>query len=192
MALEPNTFDLAGFLERAAVIEGELIHLAVGLTESQFHAPGRNGGWSVGFCMEHLILAVDALLPGLDAAILGLPAGPDSGARPGHNWWRRKLIRIVEDPSQLKRTAPPALVPYTRRTIVETVTHFRDVHQSLLDRASRSSRLDLRGVKVPSPVVPWMFHPIEYSFDLTLAHERRHLAQARNTRLSLHHNGHTV
>jgi DinB family protein len=190
--MEPNTFDLAGILERAAAIEDELIHLAVGLTESQFHAPGRHGSWSVGFCMEHLILAGDALLPGLDAAVLGLPAGPDSGARSAYNWWRRKLIQLVEDPSQLKRVAPPALIPYTRRSIGDTVAHFRAMHRALVDGVARASRLDLRGVKLPSPVVPWMRHPVEYSFDLTLAHERRHLAQARNTWLNLRNNGHTV
>ncbi len=192
MALEPITFDLAGILERAAAIEDELVHLAVGLTESQFHAPGRNGGWSVGFCIEHLILAADALFPGLDAAVLGLPAGPDSRARTVHNWWRRKLIQIVEDPSQFKRVAPSALVPFTRRSIGETVARFRAMHRALLDRVERSSRLDLRGVTVSSPVVPWMRHPVEYSFDLTLAHERRHLAQARSTWLNLRSNGHTV
>lgn len=192
MATERNKFDLAMFLEQAAAIEDELLQLAAGLTEAQFHAPGRNGGWSIGFCMEHLVLAGDALLPRLDAAIPDLPVGRDCGSGSNYNWWRRKLIQMVENPARIRRVAPSALVPCTRRTIGETVARFHAMHRALLDRVERTSRLDVRGVQVTSPVVPWMRHPVEYSFDLTLAHERRHLAQARNTWLNLRHNGHTV
>jgi hypothetical protein len=49
-------FDQAMWLEEATAIESDLSSLVAGLTEAQFHAPPRDGGWCVGHCIEHLLL----------------------------------------------------------------------------------------------------------------------------------------
>ena len=63
MINQRSGFNLSDCLIAARAIEAELRRLASGLTEAQFHALTRAGGWSVAYCIEHLVLAGRAFLP---------------------------------------------------------------------------------------------------------------------------------
>ena len=55
---------------------------------------------------------------------------------------------------------------------------FLDMHQGLTGRLIASQDLDVRRTRVQSPFSVWLSYPLGFSFDLALAHERRHLSQA--------------
>jgi hypothetical protein len=59
------------------------------------------------------------------------------------------------------------------------------LHREFIRRAESSRGLDLRRTKIPSPFASWMSYPLGFSFDLALAHERRHLWQAWQIRRQL-------
>jgi hypothetical protein len=52
------------------------------------------------------------------------------------------------------------------------------MHHDLVARIAASEGLDVRVPNVQSPFLSWWRHPLGFSFDLALAHERRHIAQA--------------
>jgi len=179
MAIVAGGFDVTECRRAAAAIEADLLQLANTLTEAQFHAPPRGGGWSIGYCVEHLVLSGKAFLPTWDAA-LGKAARNKSGEEAAlpYTWWQRKILHFVENPARLRHKSPALLAPCSRRSIDETVGRFLDMHRELVRRLDASRSLDLRHSKVQSPFVSWLSFELGFSFDLCLAHERRHLSQA--------------
>ena len=183
MATLGNGFAIAATLEATAAIEADLRRLMADLTEAQFHAPPRLGGWSVGHCVEHLILTGKAFLPRWDAA-LRQARGEDR--RPvqkfPYGWWQRAALRLAEDPTRLKRRTAAECSPYARFSIEDTLMRFLGMHRQFTRRVVGAGELDVRRIKVKSPFSPFMRYTLGFSFDLVLAHERRHLRQAWEVR----------
>jgi len=177
MATVSSGFHVSVCLEAAAAIEADIDRLANALTEAQFHAPSRGGGWSVGYCVEHLVLSGRAFLPQWDAAIETAVKSPGNAVMP-YRWWQRWLLSCAENPYRFKQKAPPSLVPCARHSIGRTVARFLSMHHDLIGRVIASQCLDVRRTKVQSPFVSWLWYPLGFSFDFALAHERRHLCQA--------------
>lgn len=183
MYIAPNAFDPAESLKSTSAIEDEVVRLTDGLSQGQFHAPTRTGGWSIGYCVEHLILTGHGLLSNWDKA-LHTAAVPASGAGSGfrYRWYQRALLQCVQKPSILKCQTVPALVPCSRHSMEETLKSFLAMHHGLALRLEASLSLDLRRTKVTIPSVPAVRCSLGFAFDLLLAHECRHLSQAWRVR----------
>jgi hypothetical protein len=91
----------------------------------------------------------------------------------------------MEPPGRMKVKTTRAFVPCCRRSMDETVRRFLKMHQELRDRARAIQSLDTSKIKVQSPFLSWIRYPVGMSFDLVLAHERRHLSQAWEVRRQL-------
>jgi DinB superfamily len=179
-------FDLPGCLKAVAAIEAEVRQLASALTEAQFHAPPRTGGWSVGYCLEHLVLTGQAFFPKWDTALKEAAAKRSySDEAFPYAWWHRRILRLAEPPYKLKTKTTQSFLPCSRRPMEETVHRFLSMHREFASRVAGSSGLDVKRTKVQSPFVSWMWYPLGFSFDLALAHERRHLWQAWQVRQQL-------
>jgi hypothetical protein len=186
MVVAASRFNLTGCLTAAAAIEAELSQLTTDLTEAQFHAPTRTGGWSMGYCIEHLVLTGHAFLPKWDMALReAVATNSNSDAPFKYAWWQRTILHYAEDSSKLKHKAAPCFVPYSRHSIGETTRRFVEMHQQLMQRVLQSRGLDVMQARVQSPFISWIRYPLGFSFDLALAHERRHLRQAWQVRRQL-------
>ena len=62
----------------------------------------------------------------------------------------------------------------------ETLAAFRAYQVQFIDRLRQANGLDLSRARVRSPAVRWLRLPLGSGFALVVAHERRHLKQARN------------
>ena len=93
-------------------------------------------------------------------------------------WWQRRLLGIVEPPYRMKGKTGQSFVPYFRRSKEETIRQFLSMHQEFVRAIDQSHTLDTQRIKMQSPFVAWIWYPLGFSFDLALAHERRHLWQA--------------
>lgn len=178
-----SSFDPAECRRSAAAIALELRGLTDGLHPCHFHAPMRLGGWSIGHCLEHLILAGHALLLNWDGA------SPVARHRDGpsfpYSCWQRGLLLWVQNPSRMKRRSPPALAPSARHSIEETLQRFQQMHTGLEQRLRASANLDLQRTRIALPILPPLRSSLGFACDLSLAHERRHLAQAWRIRCHL-------
>jgi len=178
MATTPVGFSVPNCLEAMMAIEADLAELTADLTEGQFHAPSRAGGWSIGHCIEHLTLTGNAFLAKWDAALK--PPAPSSNDRFfAYSWWQRRILEFAEPPYLVRTKTTKPFVPYLRRPKQETVARFLKMHGDIAARVSASQGFDASAIKVQSPFVSWIRYPLGMSFDLALAHERRHLWQAR-------------
>src|SRR5215813_15260045 len=113
MVTVAHGFDFGTCLKAIAAVEADLKELTSTLSDSQFHAPPRGGGWSVGYCIEHLVLTGQAFLPRWDAALASAEASQPDAAFP-YGWWRRRILHYEADPTRLKRKTPDRFVPYSR------------------------------------------------------------------------------
>jgi hypothetical protein len=179
MDTSKNGFEPAECLLAAAAIEADLTRLTAALTEAQFHAPTRTGGWSVSYCIEHLVLTGEAFFPKWDLALKNANGGGCACQQAfRYGWWERRLLQYVENPSRWKRKTAAPFVPCARHSIEETVARFGAMHREFARRVARSRGLDVKHTKVQSPFAAWVRYALGFSFDLVLAHERRHLSQA--------------
>ena len=169
-----------------AAIEADLKELASALTEEQFQAPPRTGGWSVAHCVEHLVLTGHEFIAKWDGAL-------KAAHKNGHNvdqsfrypWWQRVLLRSMEPPYRLKTRTTQSFIPCSRRSMQETIHRFFSMHEEMAKRLEWSSGVNTGHIKVQSPFASWLWYPLGFSFDLALAHERRHLWQAWQVRRQL-------
>lgn len=185
MVFPAKAFDARGCLQAMTEIESDLKELASTLTEAQFHAPPRTGGWSVGHCIEHLVLTGQAFFSRWDTALKDGSTKRAFGSPNRYRWWQRRLLSLAEPPYKLKTKTRQVFLPCSHRPMKETLLRFFEMHQELARRLTTSSGLDLRDAKVQSPFVSWIWYPVGFSFDLALAHERRHIWQARQVRRQL-------
>ncbi|HKK28662.1 MAG TPA: DinB family protein [Gemmatimonadota bacterium] len=163
-------------------------------------APDR---WSVGECLDHLVLTGEAYLPVLDETIAdgrrrGLhAAGPHRRTLVG-----RWLPRLLEPPPGLRVTAPLEIRP--RRPELQgspreapgphgsrpaptapegsrgdPLAAFLELRSRFRDRLAAADGLDLGRLRMASPFYWWIRFDLGSAFRIIAAHERRHLWQAR-------------
>jgi hypothetical protein len=177
-----NGFEVRACLEAIAAVEADLNHLVSALTEAQFHAPPRNGDWSVGYCIEHLVLTGLASMSKWDMALMNPVPTDRRDCGFSYRWWHRKVLRLAEPPYRLKTKTSPALSPCSRRSREETLKRFLNMHQEFARRVAGIRGVDLEHTRVRPPFALKIGCPLGLSFDLFLAHERRHLWQAWQVR----------
>jgi hypothetical protein len=180
MGTVATRFDVTACLDAMSAIEADLNDLVAALTEAQFQAPPRSGGWSVGYCIEHLVLTGRTFLSSWAAVVQGGPVRTVEEIR--YNWLHRTILRMVEPPYWLRMKAPQTLAPYSRRSRDETIHRFVNMHQGLARQVGASGQIDLKHTKIQSPFSSLVSYPLGFAVDVVLAHERRHLWQARRVR----------
>jgi hypothetical protein len=157
--------------------------LAAPLTDGQFAwAPPVSGrtGWSVAQCIDHLNVAARLYLPRLDEGISNAIRQGMYGEGPYKYWWIARLfVRMLEPPPLLRVKTPAAFTPPPDRTRREIMAAFRAYQVQYVDRLRQSNGLDLSRARVRSPIAAWLVMPLGSGFAAMIAHERRHLWQAR-------------
>jgi hypothetical protein len=175
MAEQAEKFEYPRWLDELWANEIRLEKLAAELGDAGFVWTPAKGGWSAAQCVEHLVLTVRQFLPLWDAAL----ASAEPGWKPvEYSWLDRQALHFMEPPYRMKSKTGKAFTPETARTRQECLEMFRAAHELMKERAERMKDLDVSRVQVPSPFLNWIHYNVAYSFDLALAHERRHLWQA--------------
>ena len=161
--------------------------LVRGLSDAQLNWRPSDGRWSIAECIEHLTVTGTLYLAPLDRAIdhgtqRALFGGRDY--QPG--WFDRWMIGQMEPPPRRKMRAPGKIRPPQRvAAAVQVIAEFSAVQRALIERVRRATALDLTRVKLRSPIVPLLRMSLGTWLGFILAHERRHLWQARQVRQEL-------
>jgi hypothetical protein len=155
--------------------------LVVPLSDEQFTWQPSPVVWSVAHCIEHLNTTARLYLPQLDEAIAGAIRKGTYGEGPfSYNVFGRFFTATMEPPARFRMTTPRQFQPPVVRGRAEVMAAFRAYQVQFVDRLRQANGLDLARAKVRSPVYSWLRFSLGSGFELMLAHERRHLWQARN------------
>jgi hypothetical protein len=171
--------DLDTYREQAGRIirEAETLFDQAGGGAASWNPPA--GGWSVARCIDHLNRTGDAYLAAIDRAIeAGHAKGLRGPARPGPGWFGGMLVRAMDAPPRRRMRSPKSIVPGDAPDADGVFRRFLQLQQDLLGRLDAAEGLDLRRVRVTSPLLSLLRMNLSTAFGVVLAHERRHLWQA--------------
>lgn len=132
------------------------------------------GGWTAKECVGHLYLTGAAYLPlwqeAMDEAV---------GRRGGkYAWWWRWFLGSMEQAGKMRVNTPAEFHPGEGAPMERIVEAYLEQREQVRRVARRMVEKDCGGVKIVSPFAGWMKYALDYSLDLWVAHERRHLRQA--------------
>ena len=172
--------ELSDDLRQIEALKADARALVTGLAEDEFNRrPGPNR-WSAAECLDHLN-AIRKFFPAIDRMI------DDAERRelvsPGpfrYGWFARWNVRAMEPPPRFRiRTVKMLLPRDTPLDADQVLREFLELRDQLAGRVRRADGLDLQRAIVVSPVTRFFRLPLGAYFAFLLAHDRRHLWQAR-------------
>lgn len=163
-------------------IRDEAALFAQATTREVFNAPPAAGRWSAAQCFAHLNVVSGLLIEDLEPR---LEAARREGAT-GHAPFRLgvvgRLFAYMLQPGRMPvKTVglyepPKADTFQSRAEVMAIFTEMQDRYAAMIQR---NEGVDLSRVKVPSPAIPRLRLNAAAWLEATVAHERRHFAQAR-------------
>jgi DinB superfamily len=183
------TPEIQGMLDQLDAIKRDGAAVASGLSDVQFNwHPGKDR-WSIADCLQHLNVGVAKTLPAFDRAIAeGRAKGQTASGPFTYGWFSRLVAGSMEPPPKFRmKTVAMLRVPSTATyRAAELLPEFARVRDQLAARVRQAEGLDLARVRTISPINRLLRLPLGAYFQFILAHDRRHLWQARQVR---HHPG---
>ncbi|MDA1183895.1 MAG: DinB family protein [Acidobacteria bacterium] len=172
--------ELDAFRAQFEHMSAEADALVEPLSDQQFTWQPGPDVWSVSLCLDHLNATARQYLPAMDDGIAEAVRRGLYGHGPySYNWIGKMMVYFVQPASTPRTRAPIAFRPTPGRSRHDVMAAFRAYQVQYIDRLHQANGLDLARARVTSPVMRWVRMPLGSSFAAMLAHERRHLAQAR-------------
>ncbi len=178
--------DLDALTRCIAGIRDDVKSLTADLSDAQINWRPSPAHWSIAQCLKHLVLTGTGAANGQEAAIARVRArrrvsdGPYTyggiSAKMG-----KMLMTSVEPPVQKKFKTAKKVVPGEHHDRDGLVAEFLALQDRLERNLDEAKGLDLNAASVPLPV-PLFYMKLGQSLSFELAHERRHLWQARQVR----------
>ncbi len=170
------------FLDELLSIRQDAPGVAAELTDEQFNWRPSPRQWSMAECFDHLNIIGEAYLPALDAAIAkGGARGLTTQDPFAYGWLERLFVRGMEPPVRRRFRSPAKFRPAGRHSRERVMERFAALQQAIGERLQCADGLDLRRIRVRSQAAPIRF-TLGATFGIVLAHERRHIWQARQVR----------
>ena len=177
LALTP---DVDQFRRQFEQISAEGDALVASLSDTQFTWQRTPEVWSVAQCIEHLNVTARLYLPKLDEGIGEAIRRGLYGEGPfKYLWIGRLMVRTTKPPPRLRMRAPKVFHPPPARSRHDIMAAFRAYQVQYIDRLRQANGLDLARAKVSSPAASWIRMSLGSGFELMVAHEQRHLWQAK-------------
>ena len=160
--------------------------LTRGLTDEQFNWRPSPEQWSINECLEHLNITARLYWSILAEAVNR--ARINGWFRHGpykRGWLGDLVIRAVEPPVRYKfkadrRFQPPAGIPAS-----QVVAQFMTFQDRLLGILRDAHGVDLGRPRIPAPGGRLLKFTLGQAFEWMIAHERRHIWQARNVKFGI-------
>ncbi|HXM37076.1 MAG TPA: DinB family protein [Gemmatimonadales bacterium] len=179
------TPELETMLEQLEAIKTDGQAVTAGLDDARSNWRPGPERWSIAECLQHLNVAVTRTLPAFDRAIAEGRSKQRTAPGPfRYGWFSRWMVRSMEPPPKRRMGTFPifALPAGATYAAAQVLPEFLAVRDRLADRVRQADGLDLGRIKVVSPVNRLLRLPLGAYFQFVIAHDRRHLWQARELR----------
>lgn len=182
VALDPQLERLVAEFDRIKGVSAQIFDM---LDDKEINWRPGPGRWSVAECFEHLSITAEMLLNPLRTAIDD--ARRKGELKPGpyrHGLIGRFFIRSLE-PGGRKVQVPAVYAPTTGPELdAQVLRHrFLSLQDEVKDIIHCANGVDLARVKVSSPALTMLRLNAAEWFAATIAHENRHIEQARRVML---------
>src|SRR5580765_4421642 len=157
-------------------IASESKELTKGLTEAQFNWRPAPDQWSIEECLAHLTAVGLVEVEAIEKAVNEAKSKGITGTGPfEYPVWERFILRETEPPVRHPMPAPKRFVPVHGQPITGILPTFLHVQRMFTLQIERAEGLDLRRVKVPTPITPLLKLSLGATLAQAAAHERRHM-----------------
>ena len=172
--------EVGRLVEQLGEVAGEARREFGRLSAAQVNWKPGPGRWSVGQCFEHLIKTNGGFVTVLERIARG-EHRPGAWERwsPLSGFFGRMIERSLSREGGRKYKAPAKLVPAASGVEPEIVERFAAHQRELAEQMRRVAHVNLKKTVVTSPVSGFVTYSLLDAFRIVLAHERRHLRQAR-------------
>jgi hypothetical protein len=141
--------------------------------------------WSVAQCFEHLVTANRLMLRAAQEALGDTTPRTVWQRLPGlPRVWGRLLIRSQSPESARKYTASPKATPSTSEIDADIIATFIAQHRDATAAVQRLDEPRANRAIMTSPFISVVTYSVLDGWRLVLAHDRRHIEQARRVMLS--------
>jgi hypothetical protein len=172
--------ELESYRQQFEQITQDARDLVKGLSEEEFNWRPAPGVWSIEECLSHLTMVGGVEIVHIEKAIRDARARGVTGAGPfEYSALERLILRETEPPNRHSMSAPKRFRPLHNQPLTGVMPTFFHVQSMFLLHIEHADGLDLKRVKVVSPINRFLKFSLGMTFAQAAAHERRHLAQAR-------------
>jgi hypothetical protein len=176
----PERNQLNDWIDELGRIDQEVQLRLEPLSEAQFVWRPGEGRWSVGECLEHLVVTTGLMLGKVRPALERARAEGVKGNPPfRYGWLGGWFVRAME-PGQRRMTAPQTFAPPSGTPKSAVLGRFAAVQEDFRETLESAPGVALDKVKAASTAkgAGWLRLNLAAWLAATLAHERRHVAQA--------------
>lgn len=165
--------------ESADTLREQVRHYFAALSADQLNWRPSPAVWSIAQCLDHLTISDRLYFESLRQSILQAQTGGQEGyteykPRRLARWFIRK---VGPDGGRMKN--PTIFSPAPGQYTVDVLKDFDNHQRELMELIRRSDGIDLNRPRLSSPVTRWLRFSIGEVFQLILAHQQRHIHQAR-------------
>jgi hypothetical protein len=174
--------DIASLQAQLQAASEEAGALVAELTEERAAWHPAPGCWSASECLDHLGSTNRAYVAALQAAADGARRQNRLRRRPAvPGWFGSWFVRQLEPPVKPGRKMPThkSIVPREGLPLAEAYAAFLSGQQLVHEFLEANADLDLAGIRFVNPFIPGLRFSVASGLHIILAHERRHLWQAR-------------
>jgi hypothetical protein len=167
-------------------IQEQASQVTADLNEARFNWRPAPGEWSIEECLAHLVIVGQWEIRAIEQAVeQGKQRGITGQGPFEFGPIERFIIHQTEPPVRSPLPAPRHFVPLHGQPVTAVLPTFHHVQSQLIQQLERADGLDLRRVKVPTPISRFFKLSLGAMFAQIAAHERRHLDQAWRVREKL-------
>jgi DinB superfamily len=172
--------ELEAYRQQFEQITEDARDLVKGLSEEEFNWRPASGAWSIEECLSHLTMVGGVEIVNIEKAIDEARArGVTAGGPFEYSAIERLILRETEPPNRHTLSAPKRFQPLHNQPLTGVMPTFYHVQSMFRLHIERADGLDLKRVKVVTPISRFLKVSLGMTFAQAAAHERRHLAQAR-------------
>ena len=158
--------------------------LVRGLNPRQLNWSPAPGAWSIGQCLQHLLIANEVYLPPISRSLEGRRQSPVREVTLG--WFSRWFIRNYIAPRSNDGTraqAPRKIRPSqsVESTVLDAFLRSNGVARELV---SQASAYDVNRIRFKNPFIPLLRFTVGTGLEIISKHQSRHLQQAERVRQS--------
>jgi hypothetical protein len=178
--------ELEPYSQKIKSIQDEARELTRGLTEAQFNWRPAADQWSIEECLSHLTMVGQWEVRAIEQAVDDGHARGLKGNGPfEYAGIDRLIVDLTRPPVRLRLPAPRQFTPLHGQPLTAILPTFHHVQSQFLLQMQRAEGLDLRRVKVATPISRFLKLSLGMMFAQAAAHEQRHMEQAWRVREKL-------
>lgn len=157
----------------------ESICLFQNLHESVLLKPASNGGWSIAQCLEHLNTYSRYYLPVIKKTLINQPQKEGSMVFKS-SYLGAYFTQLMEPKENMKKLkAAKNHSPNTNLDAYAVVAEFIEHQEELLNLLKQSVAIDMNAIRIPISITKWTRLKLGDVFQFLIAHNQRHIVQAK-------------